>query len=48
MTDYAFFDSGDIELCIGSSQLALEAIEERAEPFWQTASVPLCWAANIW
>ena len=30
MTDYAFFDSGDIELCIGSSQLALEAIEERA------------------
>ena len=30
MTDYAFFDSGDIELCIGSSQLALEAIKERA------------------
>ena len=30
MTDYSFFDSGDIELCIGSSQLALEAIEERA------------------
>ena len=40
MTDYAFFDSGDIELCIGSSQLALEAIEERARTILADGKLP--------
>ena len=40
MTDYAFFDSGDIELCIGSSQLALEAIEERARTILTDGKLP--------
>lgn len=31
MTDYSFFDSGDLELCFGSSEKALEDIEERTK-----------------
>lgn len=31
MTDYSFFDSGDLELCFGSSEKALEDIEERTQ-----------------
>ena len=31
LTDYAVFDSGDLELCFGSAKLALADIEARAE-----------------
>ena len=31
LTDCAVFDSGDMELCFGSSETALKDIEERAE-----------------
>ena len=31
MTEYSFFDSGDLELCFGSSEKALEDIEERTK-----------------
>jgi len=31
LLDYAVFDSGDVELCIGDTQIALEQLEERAD-----------------
>lgn len=41
LTDYAIFDSGDLELCFGSSELALEAIQERAEVILSDGKLPL-------
>lgn len=41
LTDYAIFDSGDLELCFGSSELALNDIEMRAETILSDGKFPL-------
>lgn len=41
LTDYNVFDSGDLELCFGSSEQALEDIEERAEVILKDDKMPL-------
>ena len=48
LTDFDIFDSGDLELCFGSSELALAGIEARLLRFCRTASSPCCWAVSIW
>lgn len=40
MTDYSFFDSGDLELCFGSSEKALEDIEERIQTILEDGKRP--------
>lgn len=41
LTDFAVFDSGDLELCFGSSEKALEAIRERAWEILADGKLPL-------
>lgn len=41
LTDYAVFDSGDIELCFGSAEMALSDIESRASEILQDGKLPL-------
>lgn len=41
LTDYAIFDSGDLELCFGSSELALEDIEKRTAEILKDHKIPL-------
>ncbi|MCI8915986.1 MAG: agmatinase [Oscillospiraceae bacterium] len=41
LTDCAVFDSGDLELCFGSAQAALEAIEARAAEILGAGKLPL-------
>ena len=41
MTDFDIFDSGDLELCFGSSELALAGIEARAAEILQDGKLPL-------
>lgn len=41
LTDYCIFDSGDLELCFGSSELALDAIQTRAETILSDGKLPL-------
>ena len=41
LCDYAVFDSGDIELCFGSTQSALADIEDRSETILQDKKLPL-------
>lgn len=41
LTDYAVFDSGDIELCFGSAESALADIEERAQEILDDNKLPL-------
>ena len=41
MEDAAVFDSGDLELCFGSSESALADIEARAEEILQDGKFPL-------
>lgn len=41
LTDYAVFDSGDLELCFGSSEAALADIEDRANLILQDNKIPL-------
>ena len=41
LTDYNIFDSGDLELCFGSSEAALADIEERANEILQDNKLPL-------
>ena len=41
LTDISVFDSGDIELCIGSSQKALEQISERTAIILADKKIPL-------
>ena len=41
LTDCAVFDSGDLELCFGSAQAALEDIEARAAEILQDGKFPL-------
>lgn len=41
LTDYAVFDSGDIELCFGSAEKALADIQERAETILKDGKFPL-------
>ena len=41
LTDCKIFDSGDIELSMGSTELALKAIEERADNIFNDAKIPL-------
>ncbi len=41
LTDYNIFDSGDIELCFGSAEKALEDIEERANIILNDGKLPL-------
>ena len=41
LTDFDVFDSGDLELCFGSSELALADIEARAEEILKDGKFPL-------
>ncbi len=41
LTDYAIYDSGDLELCFGSSELALEDIENRTAGILEDGKFPL-------
>ena len=41
LTDRAVFDSGDLELCFGSSEAALADIEDRAEEILNDGKLPL-------
>lgn len=41
LTDYAIFDSGDLELCFGSSEAALSDIEERTKEIIKDGKFPL-------
>ncbi|MDY4518719.1 MAG: agmatinase [Candidatus Spyradocola sp.] len=41
LTDYAVFDSGDLELCFGSAEQALRDIEERAEVILRDGKLPV-------
>ena len=46
LTDYAVFDSGDLELCFGSSSAALDDIEERTREILADGKLP-CSLLNI-
>ncbi len=41
LTDYAVFDSGDLELCFGSTEAALSDIEKRTETIVADGKLPL-------
>lgn len=41
LTDYAVFDSGDLELCFGSAEAALADIQQRAETILSDGKLPL-------
>lgn len=41
LSDYKIFDSGDLELCFGSAESALNDIEERAEQILKDGKLPL-------
>lgn len=41
LADYAIFDSGDLELCFGNSELALSQIEGRAAEILKDGKLPL-------
>lgn len=41
LTDYSLFDSGDLELCFGSSENALSAIEDRTIDILNDKKLPL-------
>ena len=41
LTDYKIFDSGDLELCFGSSEMALSDIQKRAEEILKAGKFPL-------
>lgn len=41
LTDYAVFDSGDLELCFGSAEAALADIQNRAETILEDGKLPL-------
>lgn len=41
LTEYAVFDGGDLELCFGSPEKAVEAIEEYAEKVLRDEKMPL-------
>lgn len=41
LTDYAVFDSGDLELCFGSAEYALADIQERTETILADGKLPL-------
>ena len=41
LTDYKVFDSGDLELCFGSSEQALKEIEERANVIIEHGKLPV-------
>ncbi len=41
LTDYAVFDSGDLELCFGSAEAALADIQARAEEILNDGKLPL-------
>lgn len=40
LEEYAVFDSGDLELCFGSSEMALQDIEERTATILQDGKLP--------
>ena len=41
LTDYAVFDSGDLELCFGSAEMALADIQARAKAILEAGKLPL-------
>ena len=41
LTDYPVFDSGDLELCFGSAELALADVQLRAEEILKAGKLPL-------
>ena len=41
LEDFEIFDSGDLELCFGSSEAALSAIEDRASTILEDGKLPL-------
>ena len=40
LTDYAVFDSGDLELCIGDASIALDQLKERAQIIFRDGKIP--------
>ena len=48
LTDFDVFDSGDLELCFGSSELALADIEARAEEILKDGKFPLLLGGGHW
>ncbi|MGL5435379.1 MAG: agmatinase [Lachnospiraceae bacterium] len=40
LADYAVFDSGDVELCIGDTEMALRQLEERADVIIGDGKIP--------
>ena len=40
MEDYCYFDGGDLELCFGSSELALAKIEQFADQIVSDGKIP--------
>ena len=43
LTDYSVYDAGDLELCIGSSELALKQIEDTANEILSDNKIPHAW-----
>lgn len=41
LTDYSVYDAGDLELCMGSSELALKQIEDTADEILSDNKIPL-------
>ena len=48
LEEYAVFDSGDLELCFGSSEMALQDIEERTATILQDGKLPFMVGASTW
>ena len=48
LTDFDIFDSGDLELCFGSSEAPLRTSKPAQRRSCRTASSRCCWAVNIW
>ena len=46
--DIRAFDSGDLELCFGSSEKALADIQDRAEEILKEGKMPLLLGESIW
>lgn len=48
LTDFDIFDSGDLELCFGSSEAPLPTSRPGRQRSCTTASFRSCWAVSIW
>ena len=48
LMDIRVFDSGDLELCFGSSEKALADIQDRAEEILKEGKCRCFWGESIW